>query len=76
MFDWIFDVLVWIFRFLFYHLLGTVIEKLFYWPGWGLLRIITAGKYPPARGTQHNRFAVALFAAAIVISAILALYFN
>ena len=33
MFDWIFDVLVWIFRFLFYHLLGTVIEKLFYWPG-------------------------------------------
>lgn len=26
MFDWIFDVLVWIFRFLFYQLLGTVFQ--------------------------------------------------
>lgn len=76
MFDWIFDVLVWIFRFLVYQLLGTVIEKLFYWPGWALLRIMTLGRYPPARGIRHHRFAVALFAAAIIASGLLTIYFN
>lgn len=76
MFDWIFDVLVWIFRFLFYQLLGTVIEKLFYWPGWALLRVMTLGRYPPAKAIRHNRFAVALFAAAIVASGLLTIYFN
>lgn len=50
-------------RFLLYNISGTLIEKLFYWPGWVLLRIITVGHYPPARGAPHYRHAVALLAA-------------
>ena len=48
MFDWIFDAFVWIVRLLLYGVLGTVIEKLFYWPGWAMLRLLTLGHYPPA----------------------------
>ena len=71
MLDWIFDAIVWIVRLLMYKLLGTVIEKLFYWPGWAMLRLLTLGHYPPARGLPHNRFAVALFAAAVIASGML-----
>ncbi|WP_436528365.1 hypothetical protein [Janthinobacterium sp. MDT1-19] len=71
MFDWIFDAIVWMVRLLLYGLLGTVIEKLFYWPGWAMLRLLTLAHYPPARGLPHNRFAVALFAAVIVASGLL-----
>ena len=46
-------------------------EKLFYWPGWAMLRLLTLGHYPPARGLPHNRFAVALFAAAVIASGLL-----
>lgn len=49
-------------RWLAYQVLGTPIEKLFYWPGWLLLRLITWGRYPPPGTRAHNRFAVALFA--------------
>ena len=71
MFDWIFDAFAWMLRFLLYNILGTLIEKLFYWPGWALLRIITVGHYPPARGVPHNRFAVALLAAACTATGLL-----
>ncbi|MDO8064993.1 hypothetical protein [Janthinobacterium sp. SUN206] len=54
-----------------YNLLGTVIEKLFYWPGWAILRLLTLGHYPPARALPHNRFAVALFAAVVIASGLL-----
>ena len=68
MFDWIFDALSWTLRLLLYELLGKLIEKLFYWPGWALLRLITLGRYPPANGVPHNRFAVALFAAITILA--------
>lgn len=71
MFDWIFDALAWTVRLLFYELLGKVIEKLFYWPGWALLRLITLGHYPPEDGVPHNRFAVALFAAITIVAGLL-----
>ena len=71
MLDWIFDAIVWIVRLLMYQLLGTVIETLFYWPGWAMLRLFTLGHYPPARGLPHNRFAVALSAAAVIASGLL-----
>lgn len=71
MLDWIFDALAWTVRLLFYELLGKVIEKLFYWPGWALLRLITLGHYPPAGGVPHNRFAVALFAAISIVAGLL-----
>ena len=71
MFDWIFDALSWTLRLLLYDLLGKVIEKLFYWPGWALLRMITLGHYPPANGVPHNRFAVALFAAITIVAGLL-----
>ncbi len=45
-----------------YRLLGTLLEKIFYWPGWLLLRLLTLGRYRPAQTTRHDRFAVALFA--------------
>ena len=71
MLDWIFDAIVWIVRLLMYQLLGTVIGKLFYWPGWAMLRLFTLGHYPPARDLPHNRFAVALFAAVVTASGLL-----
>ncbi|KAB8052731.1 hypothetical protein GCN78_08380 [Janthinobacterium rivuli] len=54
-----------------YGVLGTVIEKLFYWPGWAMLRLLTLGRYPPAKGRPHNRFAVALLAAIVIASGLL-----
>lgn len=71
MLDWIFDAFVWIVRLLMYGVLGTVIEKLFYWPGWAMLRLVTLGRYPPAKGRPHNRFAVALLAAIVIASGLL-----
>lgn len=68
MLDWIFDAIIWIVRLLMYGVLGNVIEKLFYWPGWVMLRLLTLGRYPPAKGLPHNRFAVALLAAIVIPS--------
>ncbi|MCC2957704.1 hypothetical protein LK542_18970 [Massilia sp. IC2-477] len=65
------DVAGWICRVLVLELLARAIEKLFYWPGWALLRVLSFGYYPPAQSTRHNRFAVALFAAISVMSVIL-----
>lgn len=66
MFDWIFDVIGWIVRVLFFQVLATLFEKLFYWPGWLLLRLITWGRYPPPAGARHDRAAVALFAFIVI----------
>lgn len=71
MFDWIFDAIVWVVRLLVYNVVGTVIEKLFYWPGWAMLRLLTLGHYPPARGLPHHHFAFALFAAIVIASGLL-----
>ncbi len=62
MIEAVFEALGTLLRAFAYNRLGTLIEKLFYWPGWLLLRLITWGRYPPPRTRPHNRFAVALFA--------------
>jgi hypothetical protein len=61
MLDLIIDGMGWIVRMVFYQLLSTLFEKMFYWPGWLLLRLITCGRYPLTGAVSHNRFAVALF---------------
>jgi hypothetical protein len=33
--------------------------RLFYWPGWLILRVLTFGKYPPSQSVEHNRYFVA-----------------
>jgi hypothetical protein len=53
--DWIIEEFV-------LRVLGGLLQAIFYWPGWLLLRLITIGNYPPEQNVQHNRFAVALFA--------------
>ena len=35
------------------------VSKVFYWPGWVLLRGISFGNYPPIEGSPHNREFVA-----------------
>ena len=58
----------WLIEYVVYRVLGGVVETLFYWPGWLLLKLLTIGRYPPKQAVAHNRFAVALFA--IVVLAI------
>lgn len=39
----------------------VVLIKLFYWPGWLVLRCLTLGRYPPAAPeTPHNKGFVAV----------------
>jgi len=52
----------WLIEYVVYRVLGGVVEFLFYWPGWLLLKLLTFGRYPPKQTVAHNRFAVALFA--------------
>jgi hypothetical protein len=59
----------WIVRLLLFHLLGTITEAVFYWPGWLILRVITGGRFPPNQHTKHNRFAVAIFGVASIVLA-------
>jgi hypothetical protein len=54
--------LEWLFELLVYRVLGSVIQAIFYWPGWLLLRVVSLGNYPPEQTVEHNRFAVAVFA--------------
>jgi hypothetical protein len=62
MLEAIFEAIGYLLREIFYHLLGTLIQKIFYWPGWLILRLITWGRYPPENKVEHNRLAVSLFA--------------
>jgi hypothetical protein len=49
---------------------GFLLDKVFYWPGWFLLRVVTLGRYPPSGSMAHNRAFVALFGfAALVVTA-------
>ena len=52
----------WFFELLVYRVLAGVIQAIFYWPGWLLLKVISLGNYPPEQTVGHNRFAVAVFA--------------
>lgn len=40
-------------------LLEYVYCRLFYWPGWLILRVLTLGGYPPVQSKPHNRYLVA-----------------
>jgi len=35
-------------------ILAPLFAAIFYWPGWLVLRVITIGRYPPAKGIEHN----------------------
>jgi hypothetical protein len=51
-------------------ILGIVLEVVlvgvFYWPGWLVLRLVTAGRYPLPNGGQHDRVFVAAIGLASV----------
>mgnify|MGYP003416370697 CR=1 len=32
-----------------------VVNRVFYWPGWVILKLITFGRYPPPQSQPHNR---------------------
>lgn len=66
--DWIVDAIGSAIKGLVSRLFGALIEKVFYWPGWLLLRLITYGRYPPKGAVKHNRFAVGLFALTLIVS--------
>lgn len=40
-------------------LLDLVIERIFYWPGLVVLRVLTLGQYPPPAPKDHNKMFVA-----------------
>jgi hypothetical protein len=72
--DEIVGVIGWIIRMIAYQILGKLIEKLFYWPGWLLLRLVTFGQYPQSGALKHDRFAVALFAVTVIAFASVLIY--
>lgn len=57
--DWLFELLV-------YRVIGGILQAIFYWPGWLLLKILTLGNYPPKQTVEHHRFGVALFAIVVL----------
>jgi hypothetical protein len=48
---------------------------LFYWPGWLIARVITFGRYPPARGAPHNEIFVATIGLATILATVTTVYF-
>jgi hypothetical protein len=56
-------------------LLESVVKLIFYWPGWLFLRIVTVGRYPPARESPHNEDFVAIAGLAAFIAAV-TIYFS
>ncbi len=32
-----------------------IVTRVFYWPGWVILKLITFGRYPPPQSQPHNR---------------------
>ena len=56
-------------------ILEVVLIGVFYWPGWLILRAVTLGRYPPARGTPHNQIFVAVVALGTLLAS-LAIYYS
>lgn len=48
-------------------ILGSILAAIFYWPGWLVLRILTVGRYPPAKGVEHNAGFVITFGLGVFI---------
>ncbi len=46
--------------------LEVVLVGVFYWPGWLVLRLVTAGRYPLSNGGQHDKVFVAAIGLASV----------
>lgn len=61
-------------EFLAYVLVDLVFVGIFYWPGWLILRVISFGRYPPARDQGHNKEFVAAVALVVLISALTIYY--
>ena len=55
-------------------LVEYVYYRLFYWPGWLILRVLTLGKYPPPQTEPHNRIFVASIPLLVVLAAITVYY--
>lgn len=41
--------------------------RVFYWPGWFVLRLVTLGRCPPAGGVRRGRELVAVFGFAVLL---------
>lgn len=68
MFELVIEAIGWTIRVLINEIFVVLLEKVFYWPGWLVLRIITLGRYPPQGTVEHNRSAVGCFAIVFVAS--------
>jgi hypothetical protein len=51
----------------FWFVREVILQAVFYWPGWIVLRALTFGRYPPSRGGEHNRAFVAVLGLAFCI---------
>jgi hypothetical protein len=57
------------------HVLGDVLfealfVRIFYWPGWLALRLVTLGRYPPGRDAPHNEVFVAMVGLGLLLAAL------
>ena len=50
-----------------YLVFEVIIVKIFYWPGWLILRVITLGRYPPAYEQSDHRQKVGFFGMIVVL---------
>lgn len=59
------------------ELLGLLFDppRIFYWPGWLVLKVLTLGRYPPAQGEESSRDFVALVGFYSVVVALIMLPF-
>lgn len=51
-------------------LVDVVLTGIFYRPGWLVLRVVTWGRYPPAKDEEHNEQFVAMVGLAVFIAAL------
>lgn len=63
-------------RFVGSAIVEIVFLGIFYWPGWLILRVVTLGRYPPAKGEPHNHEFVAAVAVAALLAAIVVVLGN
>ena len=50
-----------------YIVVEVIIVKIFYWPGWLILRVITFGRYPSTYEQAHHREFVGFFGMIVVL---------
>lgn len=52
-------------------LVGVVFAKMFYWPGWLILRGVTVGRYPPKKPVRHSEEFVGALGFAVILVCVL-----